>query len=59
MEGEREKNLAELAEELEESVRGGFSSFDLDADRNGYRRSFDVDRLALAAQKKFKTHTDA
>lgn len=51
------RNLAE-AEELEESVRGNFSSFDLEVDRNGYRRSFDDDDcLAFAANEKFiQTH---
>lgn len=46
------------AEELEESVKGGFSSLALAADRSGYRRSFDddddVDLFEFAAKRRRK-----
>lgn len=50
----REINLLG-AEELEESARGGFSSFSFPADRSGYRSSLEDDRLALAAKTLFVT----
>lgn len=45
-------------EELEESVRGGFSSLGLVPDRSGYRRSFvaDDDRFAFAAKNHGQSH---